>query len=365
MGFSSGRGQRENNRGFFISPTSHDRVHHPTGSVVIDHGRVGNFANEQTNIMSQSPQERLPSRETLPARPQPPSTSQPDIFAQVSQQPHLAVEPAKTSSPGPPCSAHSAHVQDLQHQVSTKTLALQTLQREHDRVLAAFSRQQTSYSTLDKKTKIADIEIKELTEEKIGLQSQVDNLEAQVEELLKSKEDAHQQYVASGSQYMKIMAMSSRLQAQSAADQKKWKAEKQEWEAEKESLLKRIQSLETGGDGSQNSDQLHFVSSNTRPPEMEPSASTHTSHISGDLTSMPPEELRSEVVSLRQKCREMETTLKDLVDETQTLDGVIQQLTCVSRRIGQKVCPELLPQQTHEPSEQSEDQAAQGTPIEV
>jgi predicted nuclease with TOPRIM domain len=132
--------------------------------------------------------------------------------------------------PSPPSasqSAQAAHLQDLQHQISTKTLALQTLQREHDNLLAAFSRQQTRCATLDKKSQVSDNEINSLTEEKIRLQAQVEALEAQVEDLVKSRDEAHKQSVANGAQYMQIMSHSSRLQAQGAADLKRWKTEKE------------------------------------------------------------------------------------------------------------------------------------------
>lgn len=349
------KGQLENNRGFFVSPISHDQARDPRESLVSAYDGVRNFTHDQTGGLSQSTQ-ALSSREHRlgPGHPQSASASQPRIFPQTSRNPQSAVEqPTKLTSPDPAFSAHSAHVQDLQHQVSTKTLALQTLQREHDTLLAAFSRQQTSYSTLDKKTKVADIEIKELSEEKISLQSQVDSLEAQVEELFKSKEDAHQQSVASGAQYMKIMAMSSRLQAQSASDQKKWKAEKQEWETEKEALLEKIRSLEIGNGNTQNLDQSQPASLSKVQPagSSESSVSAHTSHALDDLTSIPPEELRIEIVSLRQRCHEMETTFKELVGETENLDGVMEELTCVSRRIRQKARPELLTQQDQSPKQ--------------
>lgn len=357
MHVSPEEGRCGNNGGFAVSSVSRDGVHHSAGPLVLGDDRAGNIAHEQASLTSQSSQERLPAREALPTHPQQQSTSCLDTFAR--QHPHLAIEPSTPSSSSPAFSAHSAHVQDLQHQVSTKTLALQTLQREHDSLLAAFSRQQTSYSTLDKKTKVADMEIKELTEEKIGLQSQVDNLEAQVEELFKSKEDAHQQSAASGAQYMKIMAMSSRLQAQSVTDQKKWKAEKQEWEMEKEELLKKIQNLEAGSGRAQNSDQIHSESSNSQNPMLSSNDSGNASHASEDLTSIPPEDLRSEVATLRQRCREMETTLKDLAEETESLDGAMQQLRCVSGRIRQKARPENQAQQTHKSSEQPDEQAAE------
>ncbi|KAK2765409.1 hypothetical protein FQN54_008255 [Arachnomyces sp. PD_36] len=354
--------ENKTERDIFISPTS-GQDGHSRGPLDSRHDKIRSLSDDRTRHSTQSPQGRRSPRGSLPGNLQSSLFSRPKLPSHSSQDsPSSTKQQNPFAPPGHTSSAHNAHVQDLQHQVSTKTLALQTLQREHDSLLAAFSRHQTSYSTLDKKTKVADVEIKELTEEKISLQSQVDSLESQVEELSKNKEDAHQQSVSSGAQYMKIMAMSSRLQAQSASDQKKWKAEKQEWETEKEKLLKRIESLEMGNENVKDSAQLQSTlpgvpsdgSSETNLPD-------RTFHFSNDLESMAPDALRSEIISLRQRCHEMETVLKELVQETESLNEVIQELTCVSGRISQKIRPEFQAQQTSQSPNQPKEQTGHAT----
>lgn len=264
-------------------------------------------------------------------------------------------------------SAHAAHLQDLQHQVSTKTLAIQTLQREHDNLLAAYSRQQTRSMALDKKTKVSDSEIKTLTEEKMKLQKRVEELEIQVEELAKTKEEAHQQSATSGAQYMQILAMSSRLQSQSAADLRKFKIEREEWERQKKELLQRIEDLEA----------LRHVPADPRQPiprddlsaetsEMHTMPISHSYHTNADsiITSTSLDVLRKEVLRLRKSCQEMEAELKGLGAEAEHFSGHLQQAMHLSDRIrsraqsifGSQPRPDApsAPVQTREPTIKSE-----------
>jgi len=137
-----------------------------------------------------------------------------------------------TTSPNTPLhtSTHTAHLQDLQHQVSVKTLAFQTLQREYDSLLQKLERQRVKCAALEKKFEVSDVEINNLTDEKERLQTQVTALGTQVEELQRSRDEARRELVANGAQYMKIMEMASRLQAQGAEDKRRWAAEKEKLE---------------------------------------------------------------------------------------------------------------------------------------
>jgi chromosome segregation ATPase len=246
---------------------------------------------------------------------------------------HLPPLPPSPGLSTPP--ALAAHLQDLQHQISTKTLALQTLQREYESLLAAFSRQQARYSTLDKKTKVSDIEIKTLTEEKIRLQSQVDALESQVEDLIKGKEESHQQSVASGAQYMQIMAMSSRLQAQGASDSRRWKAEKEKWEKEKQELTTRIKDLEAAASLTREPDVPQSSSLGVTRSSASVGFETHATSSATDdvLESTSLTTLRSEVVRLQKCCQNMESTLKGLGDEAKDLDNFVHKFVSFSRRL--------------------------------
>jgi hypothetical protein len=276
---------------------------------------------------SQSPMQAPPSSRMLPS---PSSLHFPSSASGFATMP---------SPPSASQSAHAAHLQDLQHQISTKTLALQTLQREHDNLLAAFSRQQTRCATLDKKSQVSDNEINSLTEEKIRLQSQVEALEAQVEDLIKSRDEAHKQSVANGAQYMQIMSHSSRLQAQGAADLKRWKTEKEEWEKERAELTTRIHKLEAESP-TRNTGAPPFSSGRSEPREAQLSAAAgrdpNPTELDTILSSDSLEVLKAEVIRLRQTCHEMELTLQDLRDEANRIEQVMQDFGRIGKRISSK-----------------------------
>ena len=128
-------------------------------------------------------------------------------------------------------SAHSAHLQDLQHQISVKTLAYTTLQREYDSLIQKLERQRTKCLTLEKKFEVSDAEINALTDERNRLLVQIGELENQLEDLVKARDCARKEVVANGAQYMRIVQMAGKLQAQSALEKKKWDKEKKELEA--------------------------------------------------------------------------------------------------------------------------------------
>ncbi|KAJ9199762.1 hypothetical protein DTO207G8_393 [Paecilomyces variotii] len=239
-------------------------------------------------------------------------------------------------SPGWSVSAHTSHLQDLQHQVSTKTLAIQTLQREHDNLLAAYSRQQTRCIALDKKTKVSDSEIKALTEEKMKLQKRAEELETQVEDLAKTKEEAHQQSATSGAQYMQILAMSSRLQSQSAADLRRFKLEREEWERQKKELLQRIEelgSLKHVLTDVRHSATEHDLSTETLEIHRVPISPSYHTDADDILATTSLDVLRKEVLRLRRRCQEMEGALKGLDDEAEHFSGALQQAMNLSDRI--------------------------------
>jgi hypothetical protein len=145
-------------------------------------------------------------------------------------------------APTPPqvqSSAQSAHLQDLQHQVSVKSLALQTLQREYDALLQKLERQRVRSQTLERKFEVSDAEINSLTDEREKLTAQVQTLETQVEELQQSRDEARRMGTESASQYMKIVEMADRLQGKGVEDKKAW-------EKERQTLLGRIRDLENG-----------------------------------------------------------------------------------------------------------------------
>lgn len=216
--------------------------------------------------------------------------------------------------------AHTSHLQDLQHQISTKTLALQTLQREHDQLLAAFSRSQIRCNTLDKKSQVSDHEINILSEEKIRLQQQVESLEANVDELVKSRDEVHQQSSADGAQWRQIMAMSSQLQIKGAEDTRKHKADREAWEEDRAALQERIRDLEGDSGCAPGIGQT-------------PSA---VDFEGASLNSMGIDGLRQELIHSRRKCADMEKLLQDLSGETEQIDQAIHAMASLRERLAIK-----------------------------
>lgn len=269
--------------------------------------------------------------------------------AQTPQQAHMLPSPSSLNFPvgatihpmSPPSAvlqspAHAAHLQDLQHQISIKTLAFQTLQREYDSLLQKLERQRAKCATLEKKFEVSDIEINTLTDEKEKLQAQVAHLEAQVEELQQSRDDARRQIAANGSQYIKIVEMASRLQAQGAEEKRKWAAEKEE-------LQNRIKILEeamvTGmmpeldaeahtrepGDSaaseSQDEEMLDRQQSSAQPI----SASSRHAHHTIKL-------LRAEIVKLRTRTQSLESALQVMKEEGLSMQAAAQAIANSGKR---------------------------------
>jgi hypothetical protein len=257
----------------------------------------------------QSPMPSQPSSRTLPS---PPGLQ----YSRNSRSDYNQYSPTTSEA------AQASHLQDLQHQISTKSLALQTLQREHDQLLAAFSRAQVRSSALEKKSQVSDLEINSLSEDKIRLQQQVETLEGQVEELMKTRDEVNQQSSADGAQWRQIMAMSSQLQIKGAEEARRYRLERDAWEREKAGLQKRIDEFESGKD---------------RLPGTRAVASSMTPVANDEvLNSGSIESLREEVVKLRRRCEELESMLQDLEGEAEQIDNAITTMENVRKSLSGK-----------------------------
>ena len=208
------------------------REFHPPSSIISPHPKAS--MSNSVNNQPESPMQGLPSHRHLPS----PSSISMNFSTASNILPPMSPSALLSKSP------HTAHLQELQHQLSTKSLAHQILQQEHDKLLAAFSRSQIRCATLEKKSQVSDREINELSDERKSLQDQINMYEGQMHELQTSRDEACKQSALNGAQYMQIMNMSSRLQAQAARDLKKWKEDREAWENEKRVLLDRLETYE-------------------------------------------------------------------------------------------------------------------------
>lgn len=303
-------------------------------------------ADSSASLASMSPPSSMYSSSSARALPTPSSLS----FSCFD------VLPTLSPSADPSHSAQATHLQDLQHQISTKTLALQTLQREHDNLLSAFSRSQIRCATLEKKFQVSDTEINTLTDDRIKLMSQVEVFEAQVEELTSSREEARRQSVANGGQYMKIMAMASRLEAQGAADKKRWMSEREAWDREKSEYCREIQTLQEErekvtpagkapvSDLGLNRGSPH-ESLQLSGPDLHTSSPTHSDLLDGApsmesddvLTSTSLLTLRNEIVRLRKSFSAMQIALRDVRTEGERMEQAMCLLGSIKQQIFTKV----------------------------
>ena len=240
-------------------------------------------------------------------------------------------------------SALRDHTAALQHEVSVQKIALSSLQGEHDKLLAAFSRSQTRASALEKKHAVSDSEIISLTEEKLRLQAQVIELERDVEELARSRDESRQAAVQEGSQYVEIVKKASRLEEIAGEERKNWKKEKEDMKRKIEALKAKSEEAQGGLDSAEDS------GSSSRPGEdmetdspassekvvpvlkmelaNEPQQAVPISHPTG-----PPEpeesmeDLRAETRRLRERCAEVEGTLRAFRDKSRSMEDIIKTL---------------------------------------
>ena len=245
-------------------------------------------------------------------------------------------------------SPHTAHLQELQHQLSTKSLAHQILQGEHDKLLAAFSRSQTRCATLDKKSKVSDQEINDLAEDRGRLQSVVDGLEQQVEELQVSRDKAWRESARSGKQYAEMMEQGMQLQMRGLDELKKWNEDRKKWAAERQEMLLRC-TCKVRNDEENSvtvmperaaSEPFPSISAVDRSPPghrqlpIQQAPATPPRVSSGDiLASTSPNTLRAEIVRLQNAYAEAQTALKNSRAEYVHIDNIIDQLKAVNARI--------------------------------
>jgi predicted nucleic acid-binding Zn-ribbon protein len=252
------------------------------------------------------------------------------------------------SSPSPinSSSAHLAHLQDLQHQVTVKQLALQTLQREYDSLLQKLERQRTKSQALEKKFEVSDAEINSLTDEKERLAGQVQLLETQVEELQQARDEARKMGADSVTQYMKIVEMAGRLQGRGVDDKKSW-------EKERENLLSRISELEGGPSQSSNFGQAGSISHGQQPFDGTQPFQTPTDVEQGFGTHWPggstpsfmqddTATLKHEILNLKERISALESTLKSALDESKTIREAALSLASVGQRLQNSTNSALL-----------------------
>jgi hypothetical protein len=273
-------------------------------------------------------------------------------YGSISQPLNLAPPPGLHQSPPgaylPPIGvAHSsdaiqAHSAALQHEVSVQKIALSSLQGEHDKLLAAFSRSQTRAAALEKKHAVSDSEIISLSEEKMRLQTQVVELERDVEELSRTRDEFRQAAVQEGAQYVEIVKKASQLEELAAEERKSWSKMRAEME-------KTIEALRAGASASEVAlrtaailpiahviNDVDTPASSVEAPSdlnIEPTADTRPTSHPKEFLQESNEELKEEIRRLRSRCAEVETALRAVRNDSRNMEGIVEALGLAGKSI--------------------------------
>ncbi|KAL7276204.1 hypothetical protein RUND412_000823 [Rhizina undulata] len=130
-----------------------------------------------------------------------------------------------TPSTAPQDQAYAANLSTLQHRVSTLSLAHETLQKEHNNLLSAFSRSQTRAGTLEKKISVSTEENENLSNERERLQGNLEVLEEEVVDLRLERDDARKELAATRSQWIGILKGAGKLERKSEQDKAEFRSQ--------------------------------------------------------------------------------------------------------------------------------------------
>lgn len=238
--------------------------------------------------------------------------------------------------------AHQAHSATLQHEVSLQKIALSSLQDEHDRVLAAYTRSKLRAETLEKKQGSSESEIISLTEEKLRLQTQVIELERSVQELSRSRDEFREAAVKENAQYVIVVKNATRLGQLAEEEKESWKRTRTEME-------QRIKGRTGQPDTAAAITTVVSVPSNETAPQMmlplgvrEPSVKIEAvSELpKSSPTATTPEatntELKAELLRLRNRCAEVENALRRLRYESIKMEDIVDALGSARKSILEK-----------------------------
>lgn len=268
--------------------------------------------------------------------PSPSSASHGSSSNNLSLPPPTSSHQASSNTYLPPIgSTHSpdalqAHSAALQHEVSVQKIALASLQGEHNKLLAAFSRSQTRASALEKKHQVSDTEIISLTEEKLRLQSQVTDLEKDIEELARSRDEYRQAAVQGGAQYVEMIKKASRLEEMADEERKSWALLKTEME-------RRIESLGADSNPTDASHTKHRELDVNTPPSSIDDHSNLKSEAGPEASSFSPNvldgDLQEEIQRLRSRCAEAEDALRAIRDDSRNMGNIVEALGLAGKSI--------------------------------
>ncbi|KAJ6260901.1 hypothetical protein Dda_3562 [Drechslerella dactyloides] len=273
--------------------------------------RVDPSRTDQSVTMA-DPVEGLPEAVLHPGGPLAHRTDDSELQDPTASLPTEDIKPGTQSHS---LQAYNDLVTDLQHKLSTKTLALETLQKEHERLLGAYSRQQTRSAAIQKKCTVADAEIVSLSAERDRLQEALEQSETQVQDLTEQRDSINRRLVSRVREYSGIIQLASQMERLSMVELNKWK--------ERESVL-RSRIIER--------DQvIEDIRQRLAFSESSEEARRSSSSPGGDADANEVAVLRRENQVLKERVQELETTVHESKQEVSRMEEIGRMLLHRSR----------------------------------
>jgi hypothetical protein len=231
-------------------------------------------------------------------------------------------------------SATSQHIADLQHQVTLKSLALQTLQSEYASLLQKLQRERVKSQTIEKKTSVADQEVNELSSRNEDLAEQIKGLETQLEESEKKRESERLTAATERDQWTKLLALDRQLQSKTAEEKQKLREEKirlsQRVAAYEDENLSRFDQLKRGV-----SHKSATRLDTDKKIDRESDAATTDGSL-GDATNNV-DSLKNEIVALNNRIDTLRFALEEAKRRSQRLGEKTQEVVERNADIGASI----------------------------
>ncbi|KAK3675213.1 hypothetical protein LTR78_004722 [Recurvomyces mirabilis] len=224
----------------------------------------------------------------------------------MSYQASTSIHTATTDS------ATSAHIANLQHQVTLKSLSLQSLQSEYSTLLQKLQREKLKSQTIEKKTTVSEQEVNDLTGKNEDLSEQVVSLQSQLEESERKRDNERVETGKEKEQWSRMLDMSNRLQAKLAG-------ERQGLAEERDHLRRVIQHLEQQTSSRTDHGPNSAVSADGLPSFTSVNGSKTKSGYNGNANS-DADGLRREVMSMRERVATLTEALQKVQSRSQELD---------------------------------------------
>ena len=241
----------------------------------------------------------------------------------TSYHPASSIHTVSTSS------ATSAHLADLQHQVSLKSLALQTLQQEYATLLQKLQRERIKSQAIEKKTSVAEQEVNELTTRNEELTEQISGLEKQVQDCEQKREEERAGATREKEQWGRMLEMSGRIQSKTAEAKQKLADENavllQRLGAHEGEYTRRPEQSRVGFE-SGSSETNRTSTSNATPADKSVEASLEMSAGSKDSISIDMQCLRRDNAALRSRNEQLTSALAEARRQDRMLSTKVQEV---------------------------------------